>query len=422
MTKKNFCYLFVFFLIWRSVLFGVGAAADHFLKYAPTFPYYDGILPSYHTARWFYSWANFDGVHYLTIADHGYIGTGLIQAFFPLLPYVFMHMPHEVIGDSLNSLLLGLVLTNGFAFGFVLVWFLFVKQMSCGDKENAKNDKLAYLSVAVFFTFPTALFFGALYTESLFLLLAVSSFLAAKKQKWWLVGVLIALASATRVVGVFLVPAMVIELWLQYCEQLNSCGVQTLKLQDLSKKKNAQKLFAELKKFTQQNWRSILWICAGSIGLLSYMAFLTFSEFHDPLYFLHVQARFNVGRESTMVIYPQVVWRATKILLTSRPFDWRYFSYVQEFVVGVFGLVGLLLALKTSRWSDFTFSIAAFFLPTLTGTFSSLPRYFLACFSFFYFLTKFLEDRRWLTILWLSLSTLLLLLNTILFIQGYWVA
>jgi len=47
-------------------------------------------------------------------------------------------------------------------------------------------------------------------------LLAVGSFYAAKQERWWTAGALGALASATRVVGVLLLPALLVLSWQQY--------------------------------------------------------------------------------------------------------------------------------------------------------------------------------------------------------------
>ena len=53
--------------------------------------------------------------------------------------------------------------------------------------------------------FPTAFFYGIPYTESLFLLLPVAAFLAARTGHWAIAGIVLALASATRVPGLLLV-------------------------------------------------------------------------------------------------------------------------------------------------------------------------------------------------------------------------
>ncbi|HVF56237.1 MAG TPA: hypothetical protein VM934_08800, partial [Pyrinomonadaceae bacterium] len=54
------------------------------------------------------------------------------------------------------------------------------------------------------------------YTESLFLALALGSFVAARERRWWLAGLLGAFTSLSRVNGLLLVPALIAEAFLQY--------------------------------------------------------------------------------------------------------------------------------------------------------------------------------------------------------------
>jgi Gpi18-like mannosyltransferase len=53
-------------------------------------------------------------------------------------------------------------------------------------------------------------------TESLFLLLSVGSFYAAKRNRWWMAGSIGALASATRAPGIILLPALFVLYLQQY--------------------------------------------------------------------------------------------------------------------------------------------------------------------------------------------------------------
>ncbi len=394
-TQKEIVLLVGMFVAWRALLFLVGALADTWLTYAPSFPYADYVLVHYDLPRWLYSWANFDGVHYLTIAEKGYIGTGLIQAFFPLYPYVILHALFLLVGGHLNTLLTGLIVSNSFSLALLLLWFSFVKKhWSAG---------VAWGSTISLLLFPTSFFLGALYTESVFLFLVVLAFWAAEQKKWWLAGVVTALASATRIVGIFLVPALVVELLWHHRQKGSKSWTQIL--------------------MEQKN--SLAWVLLGSSGLILYMLYLWYN-FHDPLYFLHVQQEFGGGRQETLVLYPQVVWRYIKIFvsffLSKQPFTWAYFAYAQEFVVGTIGFLALLCSFRWVKPSYVLFALGAFLLPTLTGTFSSVPRYFLVCVPIYLLMGEFIHKHRKLGILLLLLSGLLLLINTVLFIQGYWVA
>ena len=62
--------------------------------------------------------------------------------------------------------------------------------------------RTAQSSLLLMATAPYAFYFNACYTESLFLLVLVSAFYAAQRQRWLLAGLFLALASATRLVGI----------------------------------------------------------------------------------------------------------------------------------------------------------------------------------------------------------------------------
>lgn len=372
-------------------LFLCGWIAQFLFTYAPSFPYADSILAPSQLPQWIYSWANFDGVHYLTIAEKGYLGTGLIQAFFPLLPAIFMRGISLLFGGQIHLLAFGLFLTNAFALLSVIVWFAFLKQQF--------SLRSAWFGTVLLLVFPTSFFFGALYTESLFFLCVIGAFLSAERHNWLLAGVFTACATATRIVGIFLVPALLIDLWLQWREFHKP----------------------QLREFLSSQWRSVCWIAFGSIGLIGYMVYL-WHTFGDPIYFLHVQSEFGAGRSEGLVIYPQVVWRSLKMLFTVVPDSWRYYTLVLEFLAGCLGLVGLLFAAVKSRISYSIFALGAFALPTLTGTFSSMPRYILICFPLYLLIIRLTERRPRLQWCILVISAVSMVLNCMLFIQGYWVS
>ena len=391
--------IILFWLIWRVGLFLLAWLATYLLPYRPSFPYAEALLANSNLPAWIYSWANFDGVHYLTIAKQGYLGTGLIQAFFPLYPLLISLLGRLGISDILAGLLVG----NLSFLSFLLLSYLLIKRVG--------GEELAKISIGVILTFPTSFYFGALYGESLFVLLAAAGFYFCQQKRWGLAAAMVALASATRIVGIFLLAA----LWWSYWQ--------------------------ENRKISIERWRHLaIWSLVGAAGLLIYMFYLQVN-FHDPLYFYHVQSEFGGGRQEKIILFPQVVWRYLKILASWR-WSWAYWAFIQEFV---FALAGLWLLfwpwferligrrrLRLKLRSDdglvkipggwLLFAWLAFLLPTLTGTFSSLPRYVLVCLPIFVLIAQHLSSHRWRRWFYFSLSTLGLIINTILFIQGYWVA
>jgi len=75
--------------------------------------------------------------------------------------------------------------------------------------EGARRAVL-YLAV-----FPMALFLGAVYSESMFLALAIGAFVLAERRHWLGAGLVTGLAMLTRVAGVALLPALVVMAWRQ---------------------------------------------------------------------------------------------------------------------------------------------------------------------------------------------------------------
>lgn len=415
MTKFSFRTIGT--LGWFLLLGCLAFFADTFIQYDPSFPYYEFILPASNLPRWLYSWGNFDGVHYLTIIDQGYLGAGLIQAFFPLYPLLGLGLS-SIIGSPLVSLmlinLLGLV-------GLYCVWPKFATSFGLTEQEA----DWAWLSLLFF---PTGFFLAAAYTESLFLFLIVGCFWLARTKRWGWAVALASAATATRIIGVFILPALLIEAWIQF-KEADSAKKKQLKalLKQVSDRK-FKKLSASLiglvqsiPTFIKQKAGLLALVTCSISGLALYMAFL-YWHFQDPLYFYRVQAEFGAGRQESLILFPQVIWRYLKILATYQAFDWRYFAYIQELGLALISLTILIYSFFKLRTSLVFFGLAAWLLPTLTGTFSSMPRYVLVCLPVFLLLGKWANSSSLIRFLYFGLAGLLLMLNTILFIQGYWVA
>ncbi len=192
--KKLVIKVALYWLVWRAVLFLAAAIAPAILSYQPTFPYAErlaaGNLPAF-----LYSWANFDGVHYLEIAKHGYLQTDLIQAFFPIFP-LLMRVLQLVVNDFILS---GLLLSNAALIGVMYFGYKLCSQWF--------NSAAADHFLLVLLTFPTAFYLGAVYTESLFLLLILAGCWYYGLKKNLISGLLIGLSSGVRLAGVMLLPS-----------------------------------------------------------------------------------------------------------------------------------------------------------------------------------------------------------------------
>jgi Gpi18-like mannosyltransferase len=149
-----------------------------------------GRLPSW--PELLIPWASWDGAVYVTIATHGYVQPW-VAAFFPLFPLVERAVSPVTGGSPLAA---GVLIANATCLpAFALLWQLV---------EFESDARLARRVVLLLALFPTAFFLAAAYTESLFLLLSVASFLALRRHSILAAGIFAALATLSRPVGILL--------------------------------------------------------------------------------------------------------------------------------------------------------------------------------------------------------------------------
>ncbi|MDP9355950.1 MAG: glycosyltransferase family 39 protein [Chloroflexota bacterium] len=137
-----------------------------------------------------------DGFWYKLIAEQGYGGpppNDAFPAFWPLYPWL-MAAGSRLTGASVETA--GWVISHvAFLVALTLLYRLVALDF---DRPTARRTLLALA------LFPTAFFFSAVYTESLFLMLAVGALLAARQGNWLLAGILGALTALTRFQGMLL--------------------------------------------------------------------------------------------------------------------------------------------------------------------------------------------------------------------------
>src|SRR3990167_4301129 len=195
----------IIFFIWRLSLFLLAYFANFFISdFRNQFPYSQEVLISTGLPNWIWSFGNFDGVHYLRIAQDGY-AYQFTQAFFPLYPILIRIVSFITFGNLLIAALL--ISNSAFFVGLVLFYKLIQKNFS---------EKTAFWSVIFLLAFPTSFYFGAVYTEGVFFLMIVLAFYFLEKNKILLASIVGSFASASRLVGIFLAPVL-----LFYSLQLN---------------------------------------------------------------------------------------------------------------------------------------------------------------------------------------------------------
>ncbi|MBI2405888.1 glycosyltransferase family 39 protein [Candidatus Microgenomates bacterium] len=148
------------------------------------------------------SWTAWDARIYLHIAQNGYTNVGdpgNFIVFFPLYP-IIVKLGLLLIG---NPVWTGVILSSLI---FIAAGLVFYRLLQSDFSEKIARWSLIMLSI-----FPTAYFWGAPYTESLFFLTVVLCFYFARKEDWLLAGTYAGLATFTRPFGVLLVPSLIIE-------------------------------------------------------------------------------------------------------------------------------------------------------------------------------------------------------------------
>lgn len=353
---------------------------------------------------WTYAWGPWwDAGWYSQIATTGYTnapnGIGARDTvFFPLYPLTVKAVSLLVP----NHLLAGALASNAFFCMALVILYKLVAIRSDG--------RLARRTIVALAVFPTAFFYSAIFTESLFLLTGVSAFYFGERKKWAWAALMAALASATRSSGIFVVVGLVIV----YLEQI------------------------------EFQWRriryDILYLPLGFLGLIGYMVFLAV-RFGSPWLFITNQDapgwagwdRANIlGRIQATI--QTAIWPPQNSLsgsfdamgvlnLTAFAFAilllfagaMRYFvSWRRDRRRGLPGGSAQPLRLGWLVWGALVvlISIPAWF---------SMGRYVVTVFPIFLVLATYLERQE---AFWgyVYLSTLLLALYTILYTHHFWVA
>lgn len=138
------------------------------------------------------SMIRWDSIGYLNIAAHGYTQKGetILFGFYPLLI--------SALGAVIGSYVISGILISWVSFGVALVLLHRLTNLELGPR--AADATVLLLAFA-----PLSLFFTAVYTESLFLVLSVGAIYAARHDRLVPAALLAAMATVTRVTGILLV-------------------------------------------------------------------------------------------------------------------------------------------------------------------------------------------------------------------------
>ena len=273
-----------------------------------------------------------DAWWYKRIAEDGYAGDPNKRAFFPLYPLLVRAC--RITGDFAID---GAIVSN-LAF---LAALIALGQLALRSGLDVQGAERAICYVAFF---PTSYFFSLPMTESVFLLLSVVSVLCAQSERWWASGLAGALAAATRVTGILLLPVLLILA----CQRH--------------------------KRFPP----GMLWLALVPAGIAGFMALL-YTVTGDAFAFLHAQQAW--GRKPGFFWEPLVRY-VSQWHIVGEP--WNLLAF--NFAVAILVLVCAVALLVRRDYALGAYTLFAVLLALSSGSLQSMGRYALVVFPLFFWL------------------------------------
>lgn len=320
-------------------------------------------------------WDRWDTTFYLNIAREWYTSSTIGEkhlgiVFLPLYP-LFVKLFALIFKDYMLS---GLIVSN---LAYALACFYLFKLMLIDYETSDALRSIFYLTI-----FPTAYFLHASYTESLFLLLTISSLFYARTERWFVSSTLCMLGTATRITGVLLIPALLIE----YLYQKN---------------------------FDMKNFKKdMLWLFLTPLGLIAYLA-INYLTFGDPFKFLEFQRE----HWSETITFPLKGFLGAWHSITwNSPSD---ITSAFQLIISILGFLICIYSLFRIRVSYSIYLCLSWLTVASASFWLSLPRFTLSIFPLFISLSL-IGRNQGINYLITFFSLLLFSLFTILFIQGRW--
>lgn len=307
-----------------------------------------------------------DAYWYLDIAKNGYYLRGektlANVVFFPLYP-LLVRAAGTLTGADLE--LSGWIVSSLFLVGALVLLMQIAREFHPGIDPR--------LPAIFLLVYPTAFFLNAIYSESLFLFLSLAAVRCALRRRFLWAALWAALASATRVAGLFLCVLLLVE-------------------------------------FVQAHgWRSlfkprVLALAPAPLGIILFFGY-HWAAFGDFLLFLKVQSWF--GRDFETALADFAVRNNPDLVNTI--LDLSYTA----------GAVGLaVVALLRFRPSYGIYMLVSLAIALSSGTVLGIARYAMVLFPI-YFIAAGLRSALGRGA-WLFASSLMLALNIIRFVNHYW--
>ncbi len=369
----------MFIVIWFILLNVINKASSKYLVDHTSYELPKGYNVSHRF--WVVPWLNFDGQNYLKIAINGYTGSVNkkfnLRVFFPFYPLIIRILSINLVMSPIYTGLIVSIVS-------FIVSMLVLNELLIKDRlKEIDRTKVLLLMLL----FPASFFYAAFYTESLLLLLTLLTFYFLRKKDFLLASISTTLATATKIIGLALLPVLIYEAYRSYKE---------------TKKVSFPVLIAPL-------------------GIVGY-ALYTWVTSGDSLLIIRGQIDWGrrIGIFSPFIAFKGSLFHVIYGSLVSQHNFFARSIEVIELATAIFLIVVIILSFKRIKFSYWLYLLSGSLLVFFSGTFISIMRILIVLFPTHIYLAKTLPKKVYYFI---SLCFVILLVYlTSLFLRGYWVA
>jgi hypothetical protein len=326
----------------------------------------------------FYRW---DSLWYVSIVQNGYhfvAGKESNVAFFPLYPLLIKMLTFYTSNQKF-IIVVGILLSNMVA----LLSCLYLYKLVRLDY----SESIAFKAVLFLLIFPVSFFFSIVYTEGLFIFLIISCFYYARKKNWPVVAVLGFLLPLTRSIGVFAIIPLVFEYY-----DLSFADIRPTK-----------KFVADVIKKTKS---SILYLATIPLGAVSYMVYM-YAKFGDPLIYIKAEEPWNTKFSTFLTAWNNSGQQQQFLMVTNRAM----------MILAI--LMTIYLIVRKVRSSYVVYSAVFLFFYFSSNNLQSIPRFVSVLFPLYLGLAIYCAKSKVRGYLVIISSVMLLMIMTILFVNGY---
>jgi hypothetical protein len=266
---------------------------------------------------------------------------------------------------------------------FLTVPLLIEEARARFGKEKSR-DALPFLLL-----YPVGFFLAAVYSESVFLLVALLAFRSVRRGELSLALLFAVLLGLTRAPAAAVGPALALSWW-------------------LGRRDDPRRLAG-----------AGLLLLAPVAGVLGWVFGIGIGKGEPMLFFRSMGAWRHAAGDPVAGV--AAFFREPVHLWRTGVFRVHPGAVAPFFHLVLFAVLGAV-QLKLRRWSDAAWTACALALPILTGTADGIPRYTLTVYPGHFAAAAMCEDRPWLRRLWLGASTFGLLLNSAFFTNWHFVS